>query len=75
MRAFMIFGVIRGSETRETLKIELTPDQVDKLELLYKHNDPRDTIEGPGLLMDYDACEKELTWKPMRQSTQQHSDA
>lgn len=75
MRAFMVFGVIRGSKTRETLKIELTPDQVDKLELMYKHNDPQDIVEGPGLLFDYDDCEKELTWKPMQQSTQQHSNA
>lgn len=73
MRAFIVFAIRRGDKDVDTVQFELTPDQVDCLELVYKRSDTDTKIEGPGILFDYEDCDKELKWKPQQQLTSTHS--
>lgn len=73
MRAFIVFAVRHGDQEADTIQVELTPEQVDRLELVYKRTGKDIQIEGPGILFDYEDCDKELQWKPQQQSTNTRS--
>lgn len=68
MRAYLVFVLHRddNSEKYETVKVALSEEQLTTLELLYSKLDAHTILEGPGLLVDYDNCDKEVEWKPMQ---------
>ena len=73
MRAFLVFALRKGDKPPEVLKLPLTQDQAEKIELMYKTNELGTEIEGPGLLLDYDESDKELEWKPPQKLTEKSS--
>lgn len=73
MRAFLVFALRKGDKQQEVLKLPLTQDQAEKIELMYKTIELGTEIEGPGLLLDYDECDKELEWKPPQKLTEKSS--